>query len=128
MPYTTMWEENGVLWRFFGDVKVQDLKQSRVDIYQDYQFDDRHYRIMDFRFIDSIMTTSLENTAGRLKQFPAGGFSTTDSNSNVKVAIVANSETLESLEAYYVPEKIDCRWKLRLFDSIVKARAWVSNW
>lgn len=126
MAYTTLWEKNSVTWKFFGNVKADELMRSNMEIYGDPRFDDLHYQIVDLRDIYSLQEVSPERSLAVVQEVASCDAAAARSNPNIKVAIIADGETLEALASLYSFELSESPWQVKIFPTMADARAWAS--
>jgi hypothetical protein len=57
MPYTTTWEDHGVIWNYSGFLTGNELLHSNLEIFGDERFDDLRYQIVDLTAIEGMDVT-----------------------------------------------------------------------
>jgi hypothetical protein len=124
MPYEIIWEENGVVQHFFGDVSFQDIKTSDEAIYGDERFDSIKYLIIDNEGV----------TEPRFDQEGATELAYTNNVAHLykpvlKVAFICTKQCVENQVKFYIKTmlEIGSTWKFKMFDSMAAARAWIQS-
>ena len=122
MPYSTTWEESGVVWTFHGQVTGDEMLRANQEIYRDPRFDRLAYQIVDLTAVerfdvtedDMAMIAVLDRAAARSKP-------------SVRVAVAASDEIIKDLSAFYDAVMVGSPWHQRIFDSISEAREWLNQ-
>lgn len=84
MCYEIIWQRNGVIRRYFGQVTAGDISGSVAKTQGDRRFDDLKYVINDFR--DS---TGLSISAKQIEEIVAIEHAGAMTNRNIRIAMVA---------------------------------------
>lgn len=124
MPYNTIWEKRGVMWRFYGDVTAEEISNANDEFYTDERSDRTRYQI-----IDALQVTSVEWTEQDISVTAAYDIGADRIIKNVKVAYVANDEEIISkLEKYIeISIKLNSSWQFRGFTELQPAKRWVAE-
>ena len=54
MAYELIWEENGVYWKYSGNVTGSEIVDASTSIYGDPRFSTLKYKFVDFLDVDSV--------------------------------------------------------------------------
>ena len=95
--YKIEWADNGVYWRYYGDISGREIIEVSKLIYSDPRFVTIEYKLVDFLDIDSISLSKVEATeiVGLHKAAAL-------SNGNIKNAVVTSSNSeLANKFAYF---------------------------
>jgi hypothetical protein len=120
LPHSTQWDDNGVVWKYWGIVTGDELLESNQEIYGDARFDAMKYQVVDLTAVerfdvnedDMMVVAANDKAAAR-------------SNPNVRVAIVASDSTILQLSRIYGAATA-ATWKQRFFETTAAARSWAS--
>ena len=122
MAHNTTWEERGIYWKFSGHVSAVEVEEADNEMYGDPRFDEIKYFIWDMTDASELGMTESDS------DFPAG----TDraaayTNKNLNGALVSNNEQIRKRFKRYieVSSEIGNPWKLKIFNNLEDARAWV---
>ena len=123
MPYETIWEENGVFQRFFGQITRDERMRASSEIHGDSRFDTIRYWIIDSLDIDSYdlgksdaeILANTDNAASR-------------TNPSVLMPIVCTHIIHRNNFLHYLIhlKKAGSPWMGKLFDNVKTARQWIS--
>lgn len=122
MSHQNKWEENG-LYRIFTDkITGDEILTSNLSIHGDSRFDDIRYVINDFTQIvefeaaeiDILKISTIDNVAAR-------------SNSYLKIALVATSESLLKWIHQYCIQMQDSPFECEIFNKLDDAYQWVTK-
>ena len=124
MPYTTTWEEKGIIWKYSGIISKEEVLQSNHEFYSDERSDNCKYQIVDGRDIDDL---AIEYST--MKQVAAMDHAASRQINGIKVALVASdSRTSSSFTQYSaILKSLDGSWQVRVFDDMEIARAWINE-
>ncbi len=121
MPHITIWEENGIYWKYSGVVTLQEVFEANNEMYGNPKFDHISYQIVDFLEVDKLDFKD-EDVA-----VPAAtDFSTTTYVRPQKIALVANALPIRVLCHSYIEESLEMGspWQFQLFHTLEEAREW----
>ena len=120
MPYKISWENEGVIWTFYGVLAGEEVIQANLDIYGDPRFDNLRYQLVDISAVEQfkISDEALETAA-------AMDEAATLSRPRLVVAVIAaKGEALRVAELYKSAMKTSS-WKVEIFCSMQEAKEWV---
>jgi hypothetical protein len=120
MPYRTVWEPEGVLWRFWGAATGQELLQSNLDIYGDSRFDDIRYEICDF-----LDVTTIDLDERDLRKVAHLDLAAAKTNPRIKVAVVTNRDLIKGYTNMYAAYVGQSPWETQFFATMAEARDWI---
>lgn len=120
MPYDTRWEAKGLYWRFHGEVSGREILQSNLDAYGDPRFEDLKYQIADFLEIELLEMEPIE-----VKKIAYLDNAAAKSNPRIRVAIVAQRESIEKYAALVEGYSGYSHWETEVFENLGEARAWL---
>jgi hypothetical protein len=121
MPYSLLWETNGVYKQFSGVVSGAELLQSVVEVASDNRFARLRYEVSDY--LAASDTVFSQDALNEIRAIRIGSFKT---NPHIKVAIV----TLDTQIQQRIYSTIAARLTLhqtQLFSEIAAANAWVGR-
>lgn len=124
MPYTTTWDENGVNWRFYGVVTMQEVEKANHDFYTDPRSDSAKYQIFDATGIEEAIIADHD-----IHVIAAKDKGASLSIRGLKVALIVNNPTVRSLIEVYVElsSKLANNWTMKIFDTMKDAREWAED-
>ncbi|MFW2372445.1 MAG: hypothetical protein ACN4GM_04935 [Gammaproteobacteria bacterium] len=122
MSHQNTWEENGLYRKFSDKISGEEILTSNLAIHGDARFDDIRYVINDFtqvvKFeaaeIDILKIATIDNVGAI-------------SNSYLKIAIVATSESVLDWIHQYCKQMQDSPLECKIFESVNDAYGWVSK-
>jgi hypothetical protein len=120
MPYEVQWESRGVYWRFFGKVSGREVMQSNLEVYGDSRFEELKYQIADFLAIES-----LEMNPSEVKKIAYMDKAAANSNPQIRVALVANPDTLITHIDLHTDYAVYSPWETEVFETLEEARTWL---
>ncbi len=124
MPHITTWEDEGIYWKYYGDVTNEEIDQAGSEMFGDARFDDIRYFISD----------TTESTAFSVKKedavYPAtqGNVASMHYKKSLKGAMVATNEHARNFLKHYIEKSTEwgSSWDLKLFYTMDEAREWLS--
>lgn len=122
MPYTNIWEENG-LYRFFsGEIAGDEVLSANVGIHSDPRFREARYVINDFTSITghAIETVHTEIYAKSDEIVSAG-------KGPLKIALVVSGDDQQQLAQGYKALMTGSLFDCEVFSRLEDARAWVDQ-
>ena len=122
MSHHNKWEENGLYRTFTDSVTGEEILTSNLSIHGDSRFDDIKYVINDFTRVvefeaaelDILKISTIDNVAAK-------------SNSYLKIAIVATSESQLNWIHQYQKQMQNSPLKCKIFGTVNDAYEWVSK-
>ena len=122
MPHSISWEENGSRTVFRGHVTGEEIARSSVEIRGNPRFDSMRYQIVDFSNIEGI-----EITLDEVREIAALDAAAAATNPRMKVAIISDSETVDTGAAAYKADNAESPWETEIFRTLDEARRWVEG-
>ncbi len=124
MPYELIWEDHGVVFRFWDVITDDELVQSNLDVYSDPRFEKIEYELAIFQ--DSVTFAASAETVRHVAQLDAKA---SKKNSGIIVAIVASQMVIRGLANLYrlQHEVSSGQWTTKYFDSEEEARQWLAQ-
>ena len=124
MSHSFTWENNGLYWKYYGVLEVEDLIYANSELIGNQKIEYIKYIIWDATNIDIV---KLDEMAVQISTtFSA----TVDSlNSHIKVAFLAEDKLLRDLVENYIELNLKQipHAQLKLFTHIDDARSWISS-
>lgn len=122
MSHHNTWEENGLYRKFTDSITGEEILTSNLTIHGDSRFDNLKYVINDFTQIvefdadeiDILKISTIDNVGSR-------------SNSYLKIAIVATSESLLVWVHLYCKQMLDSPLECKIFNHVDDAYRWLSK-
>jgi hypothetical protein len=122
MPYQSNWEQAGVHVRLTGQVTGLDIKQVDREIYGHETFDGMRYTIYDFTQAEDF-SVSLDE----MREVAAMDLAASTTNPNLRIALVAATETVRIANSVYETAAPELPWDAREFDTLNEARRWLEG-
>ncbi len=124
MPYELIWEDRGVLFRFWDVVTDDQLVQCNLDVYADPKFESIEYELAIFP--DSMVFEASVATVRRVAEMDVEA---SGRNPKIVVAIVATQRVIRGLANLYrlQTEATGGLWKTAHFKTEEEARRWLAE-
>jgi hypothetical protein len=118
--YEIEWADNGVYWKYFGDISGREIIEASQLIYNDSRFAKIKYKLVDFLDIDSI-SLSKEEAAEIVGLHKAAALS----NDNIEHAVVtsSNGELANKFACFF--SNLCCEFYV--FQDRAKGNNWLSS-
>lgn len=127
MPYAISWHPPYAIFRFYGDIDVEDFLESNTEVYGDRRFDDLRYQVFDFREVSSVDIEDTGNLLDKIRLVAEMDKVAARSNPNIVVVTVATDSTIAALSSFYESEMMDSPWQSRFFATMEEAMTWVDS-
>ena len=123
MSHSFTWENNGVYWKCFGTLEIEELIHANSEIAGDYRLEHIKYLIWDAA---EIKASNLNEMAIEIST--AFSAIVESLNPTLKVAFLANDKQLRYLIEKYIDTNLELipHAQLKLFNTIDEARVWIS--
>lgn len=121
MPYQIHWEPRGVYRRYFGDVTIDERRESFDAICSDPRFDALRYTITDYRDAQAYEITTM--ATAEIAALHVGPQIT---NPRIVMAAVATRPDIVAAIQEFIELRFTPR-PYRIFDSPEAARAWIAS-
>ena len=118
--YKIEWADNGVYWKYYGDISGTEIIEVSQLIYSDSRFVYMEYKLVDFLDIDSISLSKVE-AAEIVSLHKAAALS----NGNIKNAVVTSSNAELANKLTYFFSSL-C-WEFFVFQDREKGNNWLSS-
>ena len=118
--YKIEWADNGVYWRYYGDISGKEIIEVSQLIYSDPRFVTIEYKLVDFLDIDSISLSKVE-AAEIVGLHKAAALS----NGNIKNAVVTSSNGELANKFAYFFSSLCCEFFV--FQDREKSNNWLSS-
>lgn len=122
MPYRIEWKDRTVRWIYTGIVTGKEALDSNYEVYSDNRFDDLRHEIVDFTNADGIDMSDQE-----VKKIAYMDKAATNSNPDIKVAMVGSPEMIKSISGMYAKYSENSRWKVAVFETLEEAEKWLGT-
>ena len=122
MSHTITWEPNGLLRKFSGTIKPDEILESNFEIHSQPKFKKITYIINDFTEVNR----GLINTS-HTKIYASTDDIISSTKGNLNIAIVINQESQSKLANNYRKEMKNEFFKCEIFQTIDDARTWVES-
>ncbi|MFL0798283.1 MAG: hypothetical protein K6L73_12430 [Cellvibrionaceae bacterium] len=121
MPFNLVWEGSGLLLDHYGVVTIEEINESNGRIFNDENFDNLHYQIIDLLGADFSHVT-----LANMKQPAAIDVAASLSIKRMKIALIADEpHTILLCEAYITcSQSHSSSWEFKIFDNREAARKW----
>jgi len=121
MAHTLDWEQNGVYWKYSGDVTGKEIIDTSTEIYGDPRFDILKYKLVDFSDVNSINISEEE-----IKLITYQHAAASKSNARIKNGIVIDKDDERGKMFADLLVK-SSSWEVRVFDNLAEANSWVGR-
>lgn len=124
MPYEVMWEDGGLVRRYFGEVTEDDVIASNREVRQNPMYSEIRYRISDYRDI-----TNMSVSDGLAQWVAAINQEASEENPEVWDAVIASDARVKGLIHVYriSHEVMGGSWKTSIFTTVDEARDWIAE-
>lgn len=124
MPYKTKWQDNGIVWSFYGQVTAEEIETANYEFYTDERSDEAKYQI-----INALEVTTVEWNELKIKEMAAQDKGASFLLNRLKVAYVSNNRKVTSvLEKYIeISRMLNSSWKFKGFNELKPAIKWVKK-
>jgi hypothetical protein len=122
MPHENIWEERGVLKRFWGHLSGVELAASAEEVAASPHFDNLRYIINDFLALDGHARLD-QRTLDALASVRFGSMAT---NPNIRVVFVANEALRQELSDAMRQRPLKGTHETVAFDTVEQAREWLA--
>lgn len=120
MSYKNIWEEHGVYRKYNDKVTGKEIRQAIEEVEGNVRFELVRYVISDF-----LEVTEQNVTPRDIEIFAAIDKAASITNPDIKVAIVATDEAIQSMASMYINLAIDIPFNCKIFTDLDEAREWV---
>lgn len=122
MPYTNIWETDGLYRKFTGTVSGVEILESNFELHTDPHFQDIQYIINDFT---AVTDHSIES--GHTKVYAETDNIISDTKGKLKIALVVTQNDLIALANAYRKQMKGKLFECEIFQTVEDAREWVSS-
>ena len=124
MSYQIVWENNGVISRFYGVLSPEIHIEALNALFGDPRIEDAKYIIGDFSQVNGNLLN--ENDIEYPVAMTLGAASYLK---NLNIALVAKDEEIIDLCESYIElfGQINTTWEVRLFDDLDAAKDWLAS-
>ncbi len=124
MPYEVIWEDRGVLLRFWDVITDEELVQCNLDVYSDPKFESMDYELV--KFSDSVVFKPSGSSIRRVAEMDAEA---SLRKPTVVVAIVGSQMVLRGQANQYriQHEVMGVQWEMSYFKTEEEARQWLAE-
>ena len=121
MPYSLIWEPDGVYKKFNGVVTGAELLQSVVEVALDLRFVTSHYEVSDY--LDAVSTDFSQDTLNEVRAVRIGSFM---NNPRIKVAIVTHDTEIQQRIYSTIAARLTLH-QTKVFNAIADANTWLGR-
>jgi hypothetical protein len=121
MSYEIVWENKGVLKRYFGCMTGKELLQGVYDICGSVRFDEIEYVIYDFLNCKSLAVSDVEAIEAAAIEDAAHY-----SNPKIRIAVVADDPQTIAIASRYASDATKA-YPTCIFPTVDDARAWLMS-
>jgi hypothetical protein len=121
MPYQTIWEQQGVFWKYSGIITNEDIVHSNNEFYGNPRSEDANYQLVDGTKIEK-----LKIDLSSVELLAATDYACGLSLKKLKVAFVSVRPEISELFEAYIDFAIEynCKWECKIFNDLAAAREW----
>jgi len=122
MPHETIWEEEGINWKFHGIVNTEEVHEADAEVYDDARFDDLKYFIWDATDMEKLEFEDLDVVSIAAKDTVAASY-----KKRFKGALIVKDAQISKTLDQYIHEKqaLGSSWEIKKFRTIKDAREWI---
>lgn len=121
MPYKIIWEAQGVIKHFSGQVDSEELLRAGTDTEADPRFDNYRYVINDF-----LECTGFSIASPVVDEIAAIDWAASRANSRIRIAVVATAPEIIEVTRQYAASPLNV-YTTRIFPTMAEARAWLAS-
>lgn len=123
MAYEIVWEQEGVLKRFWGELTSQDLLEATKVVVGSARFDSIHYVINEFTEVERA-----ENiTPSEMEDYAALRIGAAMVNPRMVSPFIAAKEPGLSIAYALIGTQLANKHKTKCFSTLVEARQWIGE-
>ena len=120
MPYDLTWEPRGVYRRYWGDVSIDERRESFDRIFADPRFDELLFTITDY-----LDVRQYEITDAATEEIAALHVGPTETNPRLLIAAVVTEPRIVKAIEHFIALDMT-RTPYRIFSNVAAARAWIA--
>lgn len=120
MAYQENWGEKGLCRVFSGDIACSEILHANISLHADSRFYELNYLINDFTQVSGFEASLMD-----VKSCIAIDNAASKSKSALKVAFVAQIESLQTCAHLYALKMETSSFECRIFDQIEEAYNWL---
>ena len=121
MPYSLIWEPDGVYKKFNGVVTGAELLQSVVEVAMDIRFVTAQYEVSDY--LDAVSTDFSQDALNEVRAVRIGSFM---NNPRIKVAIVTHDTEIQQRIYSTIAARLTLH-QTKVFNAIADANTWLGR-
>jgi hypothetical protein len=121
MPYSLIWENDGVYKKFTGVVTGAELVQSVNEVANDMQFGKARYEVSDYLSAES--TDFSQDALNEVRAMRIGSF---QRNPRIRVAIVTHDPQIQQRIFSTIATRMTLH-QTKVFSAVAEANAWVGR-
>lgn len=122
MPHTNTWASTGLIRKFTGDIKTEEILKSNFDTHENPDFETIKYIINDFSDVNEILI----NTA-HTKIYASTDDIISNTKGRLKIAIVVDKDEHIALANNYRKEVKNKLFEGETFKTLNEARNWAER-
>ena len=123
MAYDLVWEDNGVYWKYSGDVVGKEIIEASTSIYGDARF-----VTLKYKFVDFLDVHNLEIDESQLALIAYQHLAAERANPYLKNAILIKAgHKMEPIAHEFAAFFTKSSWEVKVFSDPDKANEWVGR-
>jgi len=124
MPHETIWEKEGINWKFHGIVNSEEVHEADAEITGDARFDDLKYFIWDATDMAKFEIEELDLTLIAAKDTAAASY-----KKRFKGALIVKDAQISKMLDQYIHQKqaLGSSWEIEKFTTLEDAREWIAS-
>jgi len=123
MAYDLVWENNGVYWKYIGDVVGNEIIEASTSIYGDARFITLKYKFVDFSDVENLVMDQSQLALIAYQHLAAER-----ANPYLKNAILIKSGHKITQMAHEFATFFDkSSWEVKVFTDLEEANYWVGR-
>jgi hypothetical protein len=121
MPYSLIWEPDGVYKKFNGVVTGAELLRSVIEVSMDIRFVSSQYEVSDY--LDTDSTDFSQDALNEVRAVRIGSFM---SNPRIKVAIVTHDMEIQQRIYSTIAARLTLH-QTKVFNAVADANTWLGR-
>jgi hypothetical protein len=124
MPFHTIWEEEGIKWKFYDFVTSAEIWKAN-----EVFFSDPRSKTAKYQLVHTLETTGVEWKPIDIVEISANDVAASRSIQRLKLAYIANDDVIrKKIEKYVdISRNLNSDWHFRGFESEEEARSWING-
>lgn len=129
MSYKTTWENEGIFFKFTGDIGLEEINEANNEAYPDDRFKDIKYFIWDMTDVKNLELNEIKTEIDDIVHSAITDKVASLSKPSLKGALIGKDKDVRKTIEYYIAASsiLKSSWKLKLFINAESARKWINS-